>query len=81
MTSRNPDDPLGNLRPDDNVDLDDLRVGAHTIYGSISNIDFAKTTPEVFWSIFGRPNAKPGAVRWLDSAIEKLTAIRRGMPQ
>jgi hypothetical protein len=50
--------PLGDVL--DDVDLDDLRVGAHVIYGSLSTIDFAKTTPEIFWAIFGTANGKAG---------------------
>jgi hypothetical protein len=38
------------------VDLNDPRDGALSIYGSMSAIDLAKTTPEVFWTIFGTPN-------------------------
>jgi len=53
-------DPLGDT-VDDDLDLNDLRVGAHVIYGSMSNIDLAKTTPEVFWTVFGTPNGKPAA--------------------
>jgi hypothetical protein len=72
-------DPLGDEI--DDVDLDDLRVGAHVIYGSMSNIDLAKTTPEVFWTIFGTPNGKPAAKRWLNNSIKKLVEIEQGMPK
>jgi hypothetical protein len=73
-------DPLGSDGVDD-VDLDDHRVGAHVIYGSLSAIDLAKTTPEVFWSLFGTPNGKAGTVKWLNSSIKKLIEIGQGMPE
>jgi hypothetical protein len=44
-------------------------------------IGLAKTTPEVFWTIFGTPNSKRAAERLLDSALEKLNAIKMGMPE
>jgi hypothetical protein len=72
-------DPLGDKV--DDVDLDDMRVGAHVIYGSLSSIDLAKTTPEVFWELFGTPNGKAGTAKWLNSTLKKLTAIERGMPK
>jgi hypothetical protein len=72
-------DPLGDGTVDD-VDLDDLRVGAHVIYGSLSSIDVVKTTPEIFWTLFGTPNGKAGTVKWLNSSIKKLIEIRQGMP-
>jgi hypothetical protein len=71
-------DPLGTDAPD--VDLNDQRAGAHVIYGSLSSIDLAKTTPEIFWAIFGTPNGKAGTAKWLKSTLEKLTAIEKGMP-
>jgi hypothetical protein len=72
-------DPLGTDAPD--VDLNDQRVGALVIYGSMSNIDMVQTTPEVFWAIFGTPNGRPGTVKWLDNSIRKLTEIEQGMPK
>jgi hypothetical protein len=63
------------------VDLHDPRDGALSIYGSMSAIGLAKTTPEVFWTIFGTPNSKRAAERLLDSALEKLNAIKMGMPE
>jgi hypothetical protein len=63
------------------VDLHDSRDGALSIYGSMSAIGLAKTTPEVFWTIFGTPNSKRAAERLLDSALEKLNAIKMGMPE
>jgi hypothetical protein len=65
----------------DDVDLDDLRVGAHVIYGLLSTIDLAKTTPEIFWAIFGTANGKAGTEKWLNSSIRKLTEIEQGMPE
>ena len=73
-------DPLGDEGVDD-VDLDDMRVGAHVIYGSLSSIDLAKTTPEIFWTLFGTKNGKAGTVKWLNSTIKKLKAIKKGMPE
>jgi hypothetical protein len=75
MTRRAKDDPLG-----DDIDLNNRRVGATVIYGSLSSIDLAKTTPEIFWAIFGTPNGKAGTVKWLDNSIRKLTEIKQGMP-
>jgi hypothetical protein len=72
-------DPLGDEI--DDVDLDDLRVGAHVIYGSLSSIDLAKTTPEIFWAIFGTPNGKAGTRKWLNNSIKKLVEIEQGMPK
>lgn len=74
-------DPLADADDVDAVDLDDLRVGAHVIYGSLSSIDLAKTTPEVFWTLFGTKNGKAGTVKWLTSTIKKLKDIKKGMPQ
>lgn len=65
----------------DDVYLNDLNVGAHVIYGSLSSIDLAKTTPEIFWSIFGTPNGMAGTKKWLLSTIKKLNAIKKGMPK
>ena len=65
----------------DDVDLADLKVGAHVIYGSLSSIDLAETTPEVFWALFGTSNGKIGTVKWLDNTIKKLKAIKKGMPK
>jgi hypothetical protein len=73
-------DPLGDDGVDD-VDITDMRVGAHAIYGSISTIDFADTTPEIFWSLFGTKNGKAGTVKWLNSTLRKLNAIKKGMPK
>lgn len=73
-------DPLGADDVDD-ADLNDHRVGAHIIYGSLSSIDLAKTTPEVFWALFGTPNGKAGTKKWLLSTIKKLNAISKGMPK
>jgi hypothetical protein len=81
MTQRQYDDQLRWLGDGiDNVDLNDLRVGAHIIYGSLSSCDLAKTTPEVFWSLFGTPSGKATTVRWLDGAIKTLTEIEQGVP-
>jgi hypothetical protein len=63
------------------VDLNDPRDGALSIYGALSAIDLAKTTPEVFWTVFGSPNSKRAAERLLDSAFEKLNAIKTRMPE
>jgi hypothetical protein len=38
-------DPFGDDSSLKNVDLNDMSVGAHVIYGSLSSIDLAKTTP------------------------------------
>ncbi len=73
-------DPLGDDGVDE-VDLNDMRVGAHVIYGSLSSIDLANTTPEIFWTLFGTKNGKAGTVKWLTSTIKKLKAIKKGMPQ
>lgn len=73
-------DPFGGDGVDD-VDLNDMRVGAHVIYGSLSSIDIAKTTPEIFWSLFGTPNGKAGTKKWLLSTLKKLNAIKKGMPK
>jgi hypothetical protein len=72
-------DPLGDGV--DDIDLNDQRVGAHVIYGSLSSIDLAQTTPEVFWTIFGTPNGKAGTKKWLLSTLKKLNAIKKGMPE
>ena len=69
-------DPLGVEPPAPDVNLADYRVGANIIYGSLSSIDLATTTPEVFWSIFDTP----GARKWLTSALGKLNSIKDGMP-
>jgi uncharacterized ParB-like nuclease family protein len=66
---------------DDDVDLNDHRVGANVVYASISNIEMAKTTPEVFWAVFGSVNSKPSAEKWLNAAIRTLRAIKKGMPK
>jgi hypothetical protein len=68
-------DPLGDSVED--VDLNDLSVGAHVIYGSLSSIDLAQTTPEIFWALFGRPGTK----KWLNNSIRKLVEIEQGMPK
>jgi hypothetical protein len=81
MTEREYDDPFTDWDDGINdVDMNDLSDGAFIIYGSLSNIDVVKTTPEVFWSLFGTPNLKATTVRWLDGAIKKLTEIEQGMP-
>jgi hypothetical protein len=72
-------DPLG--EGFDDVDLNNQRVGAHVIYGSLSSIDLAQTTPEVFWELFGTPNGKDGTAKWLRSTLKKLNAIKKGMPK
>jgi hypothetical protein len=76
-------DPLDFLDGDDpdNVDITDATFGAHAIYAALSNIDLAKTTPEIFWSSFGTPELQLGTVKWLDDAIRKLTEIAEGMPE
>jgi Protein of unknown function (DUF3102) len=74
-------DPLITGKGLDDVDLNDLSVGAHVIYGSLSSIDLAKTTPEVFWKLFGTLNGKAGTTKWLLSKLEKLNAIEKGMPK
>jgi phosphopentomutase len=63
------------------LNTNDPRDGALSIYGSMSAIDLAKTTPEVFWTIFGTPTTKRAAERLLDGALEKLNAIKTGMPE
>jgi hypothetical protein len=69
-------DPLSN---DGIVDVDlDPCVGAQVIYGSLSSIDLAKTTPEMFWTIFGTKNGKAGTVKYLNSTLKKLNAIKKG---
>lgn len=72
-------DPLGTDTPD--VDLADHSVGAHVIYGSLSSIDLAETTPEIFWAIFGTPNGKAATAKWLKNTLKKLSAIEKGMPK
>jgi hypothetical protein len=67
--------------PDNNIDITDHAFGAHAIYGSLSTIDLAQTTPETFWATFGTPNGKAGTAKWLDSSIKKLTEIKKGMPK
>jgi hypothetical protein len=67
--------------PLDNIDITDHSVGAHVIYGSLSSIDLAQTTPEAFWAIFGIAGRNPGAVKWLDTAIRKLAEIKAGQPE
>jgi hypothetical protein len=74
-------DPLANLNAEvDDVDLADHDVGAHVIYGSLSSIDLAVTTPEAFWTRFGTPNGTAGTVKWLDSSIKKLAEIKAAQP-
>ena len=63
------------------LNTNDPRDGALSLYGSISAIDLAKTTTEVFWTMFGTPNSKRTAERLLDGALEKLNAIKTGMPE
>jgi hypothetical protein len=72
-------DPLGHDDNDD-VDLNDMRVAAQVIYGSLSSIAFAETTPQVFWTLFGTKNGKADTVKWLNSTLEKLDAIKKAMP-
>ncbi len=78
--SINEPDPLGH-DGNDAVDLADMRVGAQVIYGSLSSIALAETSPEIFWTLFGTKNGKTGTVKWLNSTLEKLDAIKRAMPE
>jgi hypothetical protein len=84
MTTKHDDDPRG-LRgtlPESNpIVEDDLHVGAHVIYSALSTIDVVKTTPEIFWTLFGTPNDKAGTAKWLNATITKLIEIRQGMPR
>lgn len=63
------------------TDIADHGVGAHAIYGAMSIIDLAQTTPEAFWAIFGTAGRTPDALKYLDTAIRKLAAIKAGQPE
>jgi hypothetical protein len=68
----------------DALDPNDPRVTAYfarLLYLSLSNIDYAKTTPGIFWATFDKPNDKAEIKKWLDSSIQKLTEIKEGIPK
>jgi hypothetical protein len=63
------------------MDIADHGVGAHAIYGAMSVIDLAQTTPEAFWAIFGTASRQPRTLKWLKGTLKTLNAIRKGMPK
>lgn len=58
------------------VDLNDLHVGANVVYASLSNIELVKTTPEVFWSMFGTVYLMPSVIKYLEAADKMIRAIK-----
>jgi hypothetical protein len=53
---------------------------AHAIGSALSTIDAVAITAQEFWVLYGTEHLKPSATIWLDSALEKLDAIKKGVP-
>jgi hypothetical protein len=58
----------------------DFESRAHAFRGALSTMDLIPVSPKEFWAVFGCPGrVKAETEKWVLSALEKLSAIQRGM--
>jgi hypothetical protein len=60
------------------IDIELASNRAHAVCGALSTIDLVQIEPSEFWAVFGSEGLKSTTLKWVETAIQKLTAIKKG---